>query len=345
MVLYITDSGKTYSYRNGWLLENGHRHCRIIDGNAKLLLCKVRILSRLLRLEPRCASMIDDNLMLIAFQHQVIVLSIMEKRIINRLPARPGFSHPLNFCSLKRYGKKMVFWGDYGDNFALEPVNIYCMRDGHDPEVVYTFRKGMVMHVHNIIYDKWRDRLFIFTGDFGEDVGIYVASVDFKEIKPYAVGTEKYRAVQGLVTGQGLYWATDAVMSDNYVYFIDFETFEIRSVAAVNGSVIYGMEVNNGMLISTTVEPYPSSSSVLRTWLDTRLGPGIKSKEVIVNFVSADGVVTERARFEKDTWIMRLFQYGQVIFPHYENKDQRSVIINPMAVKKYDGKEIVINLE
>lgn len=41
---------------------------------------------------------------------------------------------------------------------------------------------------------------------------------------------------------------------------------------------------------------------------------------------------------------MRLFQYGQIMFPYYEEKKQKSIIVNPVAVKNVDGKQQIIKL-
>ena len=50
-----------------------------------------------------------------------------------------------------------------------------------------------VKHIHNILYDKYRERFFIFTGDFGDDVGIYIANSDFSKVTPYLVGQQSYQ--------------------------------------------------------------------------------------------------------------------------------------------------------
>lgn len=345
MVLYIKQNEIIYSYKEGWLCENGQPVLPLFTDKSKAILSKIRFCSRLLRLEPRCATMVNDNLMLIAFRHQVMIVSLSLKKIVGRLPSRSGFSHPLNFCSLKVYGEPVVYWGDYGDNNSQEAIHVHRIGEDCKDEIVCTFQAGMIKHVHNILYDKWRNRFIILTGDFGENVGIYIANKDFSLVEPYYIGSEKYRAVQALVTANGLIWATDAVIADNYLYYLDFETNEIKRLSSLNGSVIYGMEVNGGLLFSTTVEPYPSSSSKIATLLDYRLGPGIKSRDVHLLFVDKDLQVKEMGRYRKDLWLMRLFQYGQIMFPYYEDKHQNEVYVNPMAVKKFDGKEIIIKLK
>ena len=265
------------------------------------------------------------------------------RKVIKAAQIGGGYSNPLNFCSLKRFGRNKVLWGDYGMNPNLEPINVYRYTVEKGIETIYTFPAGSIKHVHNILYDKYRNRFFIFTGDFGEAVGIYVADSDFKTVKPFLTGSETYRAVIGKVLENGLLWATDSVMHDNYAYYYPFDG-ELQKLGALNGSVIYGTEAGGGLVISTTVEPYPSKKSKLLSILDNRKAPGVKSRDVDVLFIDKDLQIHKLAQYKKDFWPMRLCQYGYVSFPQTEDDSIDEIIGNPMAVKGYDGKEVYYNL-
>ena len=343
MILYISKNSDLFSYQNGVIYKNDEEVCTILLSWSKRLLSHFRLLNRLLRLEPRCATFMDDNTMILAFQHQVLVVSVSEKKIKEFVPLRPNFSNPLNFCSMKRYGQREVYWGDYGENMDGSEINIYKYTK-NGLEVCYSFPKNSIKHVHNIIYDKWRDRFIMLTGDLGDKVGIYTATRDFKRVEPFMIGDEKYRAVQGLVTEDGLIWATDAVMSDNFLYYCSFEEKVVSTLASLNGSVIYGMVVNSGLLFSTTVEPYPTGDSRLKAVFYNRLGPGIKSRYVDLCYCSGEREMTVLKRFKKDWLPLCLFQYGQIMFPEYEKEELKEVVVNPMSVKKFDGKTIKVTL-
>src|SRR5580765_8004463 len=57
-----------------------------------------------------------------------------------------------------------VYWGEYFDNAARDEVHIYASADqGLTWNIAYTFPKGAVRHVHNIVHDPWEDCLWIFT--------------------------------------------------------------------------------------------------------------------------------------------------------------------------------------
>lgn len=343
MILYYKKLNDIYSFKYGALYENEVRICILLQSKLKRLFGRFRLLNRLLRLEPRCATFLDDDRVFLSFQHKVMVVSIAEKRVIKHIPMRSSFSNPLSFCSLKKYGKEEIYWGDYGENVCGDEINIYkYSKDGL--EVCYTFPRNSIKHVHNIIFDKWHDRFIVLTGDFGDKVGIYIATRDFKSVEPFLIGDEKYRAVQAVVTEEGLIWATDAVMSDNHLYYCPFGKKEVKKLSQLNGSVIYGLPVNGGLLFSTTVEPYPTGGSLFKALFNNRLAPGIKSRNVDLCFCSVKKELSILKTFKKDWLPISLFQYGQIMFPGYEIDELDEVIINPMSVKKYDGKSITISL-
>lgn len=344
MVLYIKKTGEVISSKHGALFVDGQRICNLVKSRKLRWLSRFRFFSRILRIEPRCIAYIDDDLMLVSMRHKLFVVS-QKNGLKDIIESRAGFSHPLTLCSLKSFGRKEIYWGDYGQNEKKEEINIYRYTETGDVRKCYTFPAGEIKHIHNILYDPWRTRFFIFTGDFGEKVGIYEATTDFKAVKPIVLSNEQYRAVQGKVLKKGLLWATDAVMADNHVYFYDFDKKEIKIIVDLNGSVINGLITKEGLLLSTTVEPYPSSPSRIKSLLDYRLGEGIKSREVYVIYVFDDLKVNILKKFKKDIFPMRLCQYGQVFFPYYDEPPTDEVIITPVAVKIFDNKTIKLSMK
>lgn len=344
-ILYITKEQKKLWFKAGYLyLDNDLIIQFPITSYFKKIASKIRILTRLLRLEPRNAVFLTNDLIIVAFLHKLFVISIKLKKIITILDNRNGFSNPLNFCSMRNFGKEEVYWGDYGQNNNHEAINIYKYTPNDGITIVHTFKPGDIKHVHNIIFDKYRNSFLIFTGDFETKAGIYQATYDFSEIKPLLIGSQKYRAVQGIVFKNELIYATDAVMENNYIFSYSFATQNLTVLEELNGSVIYGTLVNDGIIFSTTVEPYPSSKSKIKTLLDNRKGKGIKSNHIDLYYISADKEIKRLHRFKKDLLPMRLFQYGAVTFPYYENQSTTSIYTNPIATTKYDGKNYIINL-
>lgn len=345
-ILYCLSSGEKLLFDNNALFLEKEliADFRFSLPSYKRLLSKCRLANRFFRLEPRVATFIDEDIFVVSFLQKLYFISVRNKKILDIVPVRKGFSNILNFCSLKKYGSEKVYWGDYGMNISMEEINIYSYSLSEGIKVCHTFDAGTIKHIHNILYDRYRDRFFIFTGDLGDFAGIYTASRDFSQVSPFLVGDERYRAVIGRVTEAGLFWATDAVMNDNYVLYVSFNTGAVSELSELNGSVIYGVGIGGGLVVSTTVESYPLKKSKLLTFLDNRRAPGIKSNYVDVLFISDDLSITKIAKFQKDWLPMRLFQYGHVAFPYYEDDYSSEVICNPVAVKRWDGKKYIINL-
>ena len=254
-----------------------------------------------------------------------------------KVKSREKFSDCLNFCEY--CGD--VFWGDYGINVAHEPINIYRMNEKSEVNVVYTFPRGDVIHVHNIFLDETRSHFWILMGDNETKAGIYTASLDWKEVTPIKLGKQCYRAVVGFPYQGGLLYATDSVDFDNYLRLIDSERKE-SVLSAINGSCIYGGESKDYFLFSTTVEPRAGAG--FKHIFENRLGGGIKSWDVHIIAVSkADLSIRIVKKMHKDWLPMVLFQYGRVRFAGGQ-QNSNGVWCIPVACKKYDGTSIKIDL-
>src|SRR6266700_1362587 len=73
-----------------------------------------------------------------------------------------------------------IFWGEYFDNLARDEVHIYGSEDrGASWKIVHSFPKNSIRHVHNIVYDRWEDCLWVLTGDIGEECRVLRVSRDW----------------------------------------------------------------------------------------------------------------------------------------------------------------------
>lgn len=317
------------------------------DSSLQKRLCKIRFFVRLLRLEPRCATFLSDDILIVAFLHKLWFISLSESKIIKTENLRFGWTNILTFCSLRPFGKNIVYYGDYGGNSKKDEVHVYKIDEHLQSKICYTFPSGTIRHIHNILYDEYRERFFIFTGDIGDNVGIYIANNTFTEVVPYQVGQQSYRAVIGKVLKTGLLYATDAVMEDNYLFYISFSDNILRKIVSLDGSVIYGIALNNGLVFSTTVEPRPSVHSKIITYTDNRRGKGIKTNFVDILYVSDNLICNKLKSYKKDFLPMKLFQYGAVMFPTLfdEKMEVELLPVSPISVKRFDGKIDYIKIQ
>lgn len=344
-ILEIIDGDSAFIYDNFSFykidLRNRHKELlsRLPASGIKVFLGKFRIMSRLLRIEPRCSVCVSSNLYFISILHNVYLLDIEAKAISKVYEGRDGFSDCLNFCSYNGH----VLWGDYGSNITHETVNIYRYDRNGIVDVVYTFPPGDVMHIHNIFLDERQRFFWILAGDNESKAGIYRASLDWKVVKPFKTGEQRYRAVVGFPYKGGLIYATDSVETSNYLRVIDADGVE-NVICPINGSCIYGCEIRDFFLFSTTVEPHEGISKL--RFLDNRLGGGIKNREVHILAVrKKDLSVKVITKLKKDWWPMVLFQYGRVRFAGGQEKVVDGFWCSPVACKGVDGQSVFIKVE
>lgn len=301
----------------------------------KGLLSKNRLANRLLRMEPRCVERLDDDRFIICYSQSVCLLDFCNQSLSPIQTSRSGFSNPLNLCSDGQY----VYWGDYGDNSTHEEVNIYRVDASLNTEVIYSFPKGAIRHIHNIIWDDANKKFYILTGDLEETSGIYESDSEWKDVRPVVVGSQQYRAVVGFPYENGLVYATDSVSEENQIYLL--QDGGVKSLAPFPGSCIYGTETKDYYVFSSTVEP-PEGRGFFNLFT-YKLGKGIKDRYAhIITVRKSDLKVEEVYKAKKDIWPMKLFQYGTFMFPKGQNKSN-DLFFNVVACKG-DGETQQIHL-
>jgi len=212
-----------------------------------------------------------------------------------------------------------IYWGEYFDNRARAEVHIYASADhGQTWHVAHTFPAGTIRHVHNIVYDRWADCLWILTGDEGSECKVLRASCDLRSIGTVLSGDQQARAVAAIPAEDGLYLSTDTPFEQNHVLRLD-RAGRVGTIADLASSSIFGCRTANALFFSTMVEPSPVNST----------------KEVDLAG-SADGTNWETlVRWEKDSLPMRYFQYGNAILPDGDNTT-RYLAATTIAVKQDD---------
>jgi hypothetical protein len=196
-----------------------------------------------------------------------------------------------------------LFWGEYFDNAARDEVYIYASTDhGSTWHVAYTFPRGTVRHVHNIVFDEWANCLWVLTGDNGSECRILRVSCDFKNVDVVLSGHQQARAVALVPTSDGLYFSSDTPFESNHVYRLDRDGV-LTERAQLSSSSIYGCRAGGGIFFSTMVEPSP-----------TNLDRNVRL------YGSLDGSSwCDLLQWRKDFWPMSLFQYGNAVLPNGHN--------------------------
>lgn len=313
-------------------LSTGKRKiiCKMPAGKKMVLISRSQFLSRLKRLEPKCAGRLSENEYVVSLFQSIWVVDLKKKTCRKMCDNPDGFSDVINFCSTS-IG---VFWGDYGRNVEYRSVNIYHLDKNHNLSVVYSFPEKTIRHIHNIVEDA--DGFVLFVGDNELQAGIYRVNRDWSEIKPWKTGEQKYRAVIGFPYQGGLLYATDSVESENHLRLIGENGAE-QILTPINGSCIYGGETKNYYIFSTTVEPHEGGG--IKKMFSNQLGGGIKSKDVHVLAVSKKGLTIRIIKqYKKDFWPMKLFQYGRAPFAGGQSGSIDGVWCYPIACVGIKGR-------
>jgi hypothetical protein len=192
-----------------------------------------------------------------------------------------------------------IFWGEYFDNPGRDEVHIYVSTDrGAHWEVAHTFPKGAIRHVHNIVYDEWDNCFWVLTGDHGSECRILRASCDFKTVDVVLSGNQQTRSAALVPSRGALYFSSDTPFETNHVYRLD-RRGDLRQVATLSSSSIYGCRVGNDVFFSTMIEP-----------------SAINSTRDVCLYGTPDGARWQRLQqWKKDRWPMGLFQYGNAFLP------------------------------
>jgi hypothetical protein len=217
-----------------------------------------------------------------------------------------------------------VFWGEYFDNASREEVHIYVSTDeGATWNVAYTFPKGVIRHVHNIVHDPWGKCLWLLTGDYGDECRIVRASYDFRQVDVVLQGNQQARAVALVPTESGFYFSSDTPLEANSIYHLDREGQDrqgtLSHLASLSSSSIYGCRVGRDIFFATMVEP--STKNVDRF---VRIFGGRDGRDW-----------RPLLAWQKDRFPMRLFQYGNAFLPDGENSTPY-LAVTTIAVESED---------
>lgn len=284
----------------------------------KKILGRNKFIDRAFRLNVISAQIFNDHIYL-AFNKRIYqinpdTLAVKEEFI---LPRGRG---PLNFTPIEGLAnfEDGLYFGEYFSNSSKDAADIFSRDRTGVFKKVYTFSNGLINHVHNIIPDYLNKCVWVLTGDFNNAAGIWRSEDNFKTLDPLVVGSQKYRACVAFPTEFGLLYATDTQLERNNICLLkkNENVWESETLFETNGSCIYGCQLKDNYVFSTSTEPGISSKkSKILKYLDCKPGPGIienESQIVLGNLKDGFRVIDKK---KKDFLPYRLFQFGTIYFP------------------------------
>jgi len=165
-------------------------------------------------------------------------------------------SRPLALCQVDG----CFYYGEYRRNPERTATHIWKWQKG-DLGWSPVWKFDDIRHVHGVYFDEYTGSLWVTTGDFDSEVGIWRTDDKFDTLIKVAGGTQQLRAVQLLFTQEHIYYGSDAPDEKNFIYRLDRSTGTTETVCAVGGPVFYGCKVGDDLYFSTAVEPSKVNTS------------------------------------------------------------------------------------
>lgn len=283
------------------------------------------LLSRILRKEVRCGIKVSDNLVLFVVGRTVHEFNLDSNSVSSGFLTADK-SRPLVFSEIEgvKNFKNGIYFGGYKTNPQRKPVSIYRRSSLDLWEVVYEFPSETIEHIHNLIPDPYNNVIYIFTGDFDNSAGIWIAEDNFRSVTPILIGDQKYRSCVGFPTSEGLIYATDSPFTQNTINILKRRIikWELVEIMDINGPAIYGCRWQNDYVFSTSVEGDGRNQTFLNKVFDTKRGLGIKDNNSIIYKGNLKDGFSAIYKMAKDRLPFYLFQFGALVFASGLNESQ-----------------------
>jgi hypothetical protein len=154
-----------------------------------------------------------------------------------------------------------VYFGEYlnGHDRAIRIFRIDVTRPV--VETCWSFPREEIKHVHAIHYDRFRNRLWICTGDLDHESAFYYTDDEFGSVHRFAGDDQTWRAIAVLFDEKGMEWGMDAgkdapAMAINKIYRYDFDSGLRTEKAIIYNPAYAACEMSDGTAImQTTFEP------------------------------------------------------------------------------------------
>jgi hypothetical protein len=223
---------------------------------------------------------------------------------------------------------KFTYFGEYIPNFKKKEVKIFRTDNGENWELIYSFPKKTIRHIHLLQFDPFSQKIWFSTGDADSECLLGYANDDFSDVEVVGHNHQDWRCLELVFTPEKIYWGTDNPNRQNWLISLDRETHTLRKIARFNGPIYNLKRISSGYLIVTATE------GGMGEW-DNRAhlwySPDIEKllwKECI--------------SYEKDWMPFLSFGFGRLLCGAIFNN---SISLCGLALKNIDGRSIIISFD
>ena len=327
------------------LKSNTKKHiCDLPIDKKKRFFAQNRKLERLMRTEAKIAVPLSEDEMLLSYRGGIYSIQISTGEISKEFTYRNGMNGPMVMIPIQGVEgfDDCIAFGEYTLNSQRKNPSAIFVRDYSKGEwkKVFEFDPGQIRHIHGLTPDVENHCVYILTGDFGNEAGIWKATDNFREVNPVLTGSQMYRTGYLFKTEKGYIYATDTALEQNYLYCISGvgqkdNGWTLSPFYNMPGSCVSSGETSEKVLFSSTVEADESIRG-WRSWVNMKRGPGIVSD--YTTLVSVDKKTHETKvifQAKKDVYPYKLFQYGYMKV--IDVPESEAILVYPVGVKRYDG--------
>lgn len=346
--LCFLPSGRLVCYNHGDVLvldgEKVEKTISIFQRKKERILGRCHYLYRLLRMGVRAAWALDEQNVLLSIGNMIHELNLDDGSLSDGYFCGEGV-RPLIFTQVEGISSvdDGIYFGGYLGNREKKPVSVYKRIAKDMWKVVYTFPQDAINHVHTIVNDPYRDCLWVFTGDFDEASAIWKVTDNFKTVERVCCNDQKYRGCVVFALPEGLLYATDAPFADDFIYLMNPTDYSVKMIAPIDGSCIYGCQLKDKYVFSTTVEGDGRNTSRMEFYFGRKRGAGIKDEYVHMYCGNLQEGFTEIYKEKKDCMPYYTFQFGVFKFPYGMNNTD-TLYFQPVATSKNDLKLVSLDI-
>lgn len=154
-----------------------------------------------------------------------------------------------------------AYFGEYlnGHQRAIRVARIDAQKGVVD--VCWSFARSEIKHVHAIHYDRFRNRLWICTGDKDHESAIWFTDDEFQTVHRLGGGDQSWRAIAMFFDETGMEWGMDAGQDApadalNRIYRFEFATGQRRERALIGNPAYAACGFSDGSAVmQTSFEP------------------------------------------------------------------------------------------
>jgi len=314
-------------YSTSHLNDNPKKFCSFPSSKLLSLFSRFRLFQRFFRYLYYNVIPIQENTFFLSFNKTHAILR--ESKIFSL----SGLKRP---CRILRSGcaltpQSNLYFGEYLNNKERGAITIYCLKKNKTQlEPVFNFPKNSIRHVHGISYDPVTGKLWITTGDSGDECRILVTDEDFKNIEVIGKGDESWRCVSLCLTENAIYYATDSEFQQNYVYKIERKTGVRYKLGKIDGLVYYTFSTGEKIFFGVSAELNIGAKGSIHKSTHAALWCVDRNDNLFRIFYSL-----------KDMYSPKFFMPGTIHFPH-AYKGCSKLFVHMNGLKNLDNKTFEI---